>query len=69
MFSAGCLVICETHSVYVYIPDKFSWSPKGHKMFESNDNYLLKMPDDNIPGIDLFFGNTGKINWIIYFNK
>lgn len=59
----------SSHSVYVYIPDKFSWSPKSHKMFESHDNYLLKMADDNILRMDLFFGNTGKINWIIYFNK
>jgi len=59
----------SSHSVIVYIPDSFQWSPKQGKLYDDFENYTVKKVDKNILRVYLQFDKTTKINWKVGFEK
>ena len=59
----------SSHSVMIYIPDTYDWSPKQNKLYDDFENYSVKKVDKNILRIDLNFEKTTKINWNVVFDK
>jgi hypothetical protein len=59
----------STHSVIVYVPDNYQWSPHQNKLYDDFENYIIKMVDQNILRIQLKFENSEKINWKVIFEK
>lgn len=59
----------SSHSVIVYIPDNYQWSPKQSKMYDDFENYTVKKMSNNTLKIHLQFENTTQINWKVVFEK
>ena len=59
----------SSHSVIVYIPDSYKWSPKQTKLYDDFENYTIKKTDYNILRIYLNFNNTTRIKWRVEFDK
>jgi hypothetical protein len=57
------------HSVYVYIPEGYDWSPQGGKIYAFNKNITMRKTEDHILRIDLEFDTTGKILWSTRFDR
>jgi len=57
----------SSHSVYVYVPDKYTWSPDDSKIFEYHSNYTVRKTGEHILRVDVFFDKTDYIDWILTF--
>jgi hypothetical protein len=57
------------HSIFVYMPEGYSWSPHNGKIFEYNKHYTIRKVEDHILRIDVMFTDTQTIDWKINFDK
>jgi len=57
------------HSVYVYIPKGYNWSPHGGKIYSFSKNVSMRKTENNLLRIDLLFDKACKIIWTARFDK
>jgi hypothetical protein len=57
----------STHSVMIYIPESYDWSPVTGKLFDDFGSYSVKKVDHNMLRIDLRFSESERIEWKVPF--
>ncbi len=59
----------SSHSIFVYVPDGYNWSPENGKIYEYHQHYTIRKIEDNIIRVDVFFNYKYSIEWEIQFLK
>jgi hypothetical protein len=57
------------HSVFIYIPDGFNWSPENGSIYSVYDNFTVRKVEENVMRVDLMFRENNKISWSLKFNR
>jgi hypothetical protein len=53
----------SNHNIKIYIPSPSYWKNKGIGLFYDDENFSLKMVDDNILSINVRFKETSRVEW------
>ncbi len=53
----------SNHNIKIYIPSPSYWKNKGIGLFYDDENFSLKMVDDNILSINVRFKETTRVEW------
>jgi hypothetical protein len=57
------------HSVYIYLPATYDWSPRDSKIYEYSRNYTIRKVQNNILRVDVMFADSDTLNWAAHFTK
>ncbi len=59
----------SSHSVFVYVPENYTWQPEGSRIFEYHEGFTIRRYSEKLLRVDLRFDKAQRISWQIEFGK